>query len=50
MTDGAGNSVNAVAVLTVNDVLTYVLVDTDTVGFTIVQRPAQLNVFDVTAP
>ena len=51
VTDAAGNPTSAVVVLTVQDVLTYALVDTDLVGFTIVQRPApNQNIFDVTAP
>lgn len=50
VTDSQGNSVTGVAVLTVQDPLTYELVDTDGVGFSIVQRPGQPGVFDVTAP
>ncbi|KKK51693.1 hypothetical protein LCGC14_3112410, partial [marine sediment metagenome] len=38
------------AVLTIQDPLTYMLEDTDGVGFVIVKRPGQPGVFDVTAP
>lgn len=50
VTDSQGNIVTAAAVLTIQDPLTYMLEDTDGVGFVIVQRPGQPGVFDVTAP
>ena len=50
VTDAAGNTAQATATLTIEDVLTYALEDTDLVGFTIVQDPALPNVFHVTAP
>ncbi len=50
VTDLAGNVKAAQVSLTVQDILSYALEDTDGVGFTIIQRPAEPNVFDITAP
>ena len=50
VTDSEGNEVFKFAPLPVKDDLSYAVEDTDGVGFTIVQRPAEPNVFDITAP
>ena len=48
--DRQGNVTQATSLLTIADLLGYTLEDTDGVGFTIVERPGQPGVFDVTAP
>ncbi len=48
--DSHGSVTEAVAVLTIQDPLTYELVDSDGVGFVITPRSGQPHVFDVVAP
>lgn len=48
--DSAGNSVDATVDIQINDVLSYVLLDSDNVGFTITPRAGQPGVFDCVAP